>query len=258
MLEWLLIGVILFSILLFFHNRANYEFHINQIRWNQREKLAELLSEKSPIVLKDVPPVAFWTQQDITMRPVYTHVPVFTDEPISQWLLRSDKGAECPWDHDHAKLLGQAAGLDIWAERTLNPLIQSNPLWSTWYRPEGSCWAGSRGIRQTTAPWTALFVSEGSVQVSLMPGSLKKSLPSNWKTTTNHPSQLTVYDTPFAADLKFMDIILRPGHCLFVPSHWFVSWLAHEESASIPMVCSVEYHSPISLLGRLLTRHEST
>jgi len=83
MLEWLLIGVIVFSILVFFHTRANYEFHINQIRWNQRDKLTELLSEKSPIVVQDIPSVAFWTQQDVMMRPVYTTIPVFTEESIS-------------------------------------------------------------------------------------------------------------------------------------------------------------------------------
>jgi hypothetical protein len=257
MLEWLLIGVIIFSILLFFHNRANYEFHINQIRWNQRDKLGDLLNEKSPIVVQDIPLVAFWTQQDILMWPIYADVPVFTDEPMSQWLMRSDREVACPWKSDHATLLGLAAGLDIWAERILNPLLQSNPLWSAWLRPEVSCWAGARGLWQTAAPWTALFVSEGSVQVSVMPGSLKKSLPPVWNDTV-HPSQLTVYDTPFAADLKFMDIILRPGHCLLIPSHWFVSWLAQEASASIPMICSVEYHSPISLLGRLLSRSQST
>jgi len=252
MLEWLLVGVIVFSILVFFHTRANYEFHINQIRWNQRDKLSELLSEKSPIVVQDVPLIAFWTQQDVMMRPVYNSVPVFTEESISQWLMRSDKSVACPWSYDHANLLGQAAGLDIWAERTLNPLLQSNPLWSVWYRPEVSCWAGERGLWQATAPWTALFVSEGAIQVSLLPGSLKKSLPPIWKDTV-HPSKLTVYDTPFAADLKFMDIILRPGHCLFVPSHWFVSWLTREDTISPPMICSVEYHNPVSLLGRLLT-----
>ena len=249
MLEWLLIGLIVLSILLFFYNRANYEFHINQIRWNQRDKLTELIQEKSPLVLQGIPTVAFWTQQDVIMRSVYNHVPVFTEEPLSQWLTMADKGSACPWSQDHAHLLGEAAGLNIWAERTLDPLMKTNPFWSVWYRPEVFCWAGERALWQTISPWTALFVSEGSIQVSLMPGSVKKSLPVQWKDTV-HPSRLTVYDTPFAADLKFMDIILRPGHCLFLPAHWLISWTAHEESPSLPMVCSVEYHTPISLFGR--------
>jgi hypothetical protein len=57
---------------------------------------------------------------------------------------------------------------------------------------------------------------------------------------------MTVYDTPFVGDLKFMDIVVRPGHMLIMPSHWFVCWTGLTEQC--PMVCSVEYHTPISRL----------
>ena len=54
------------------------------------------------------------------------------------------------------------------------------------------------------------------------------------------------------ADLKYMDIIVRPGNCLVMPPHWFVSWSGAEGSKSadgVPSVCTVSYHTPISLLA---------
>jgi hypothetical protein len=50
-------------------------------------------------------------------------------------------------------------------------------------------------------------------------------------------------------DLKFIDIIVRPGNCIFMPAHWFVSWTTTPEASVVPMVCEIAYHSPISFLA---------
>jgi hypothetical protein len=69
------------------------------------------------------------------------------------------------------------------------------------------------------------------------------------------PDEFTAKDTPFVADVKYMDVILRPGNGLFMPAHWFVSWKSHvvatssEKSAALPMVGTISYHSPVSLLA---------
>ena len=48
-------------------------------------------------------------------------------------------------------------------------------------------------------------------------------------------------------DLKFIDIKLRPGNCLFMPAHWFWSWAnSNKESTRPVMTCTISYHSPIS------------
>ena len=49
--------------------------------------------------------------------------------------------------------------------------------------------------------------------------------------------------------LKFIDIILRPGNCVFMPAHWFVSWTTTSTATNTPMVCSISYHTPISFLA---------
>ena len=86
MLEWIFIALLCVGVLLFFHNQATYEFKIAQIDWDQRSLLPSLLEERGPLVLQNLPPVAFWTQQDVLMRDGYGYVPVFEDQSIAEWL----------------------------------------------------------------------------------------------------------------------------------------------------------------------------
>ena len=97
MLVFILIGLLVAMILTFFYKQAVYEFRINQIDWGQREGLGSLLAEKVPIVVRDVPHVAFWTHEDVMMREAYSFVRVFEDTPLSDWLVRAEKDVACPW-----------------------------------------------------------------------------------------------------------------------------------------------------------------
>lgn len=249
MLEWVFILLLAASILLFFHNQATFEFKVAQIRWDQKDtQLTNLLAERAPLVIQGLPPVAFWTSQDIQRRPVYQEVPIFEDQVLSDWLNAQPVDTLCPWTRDHACLLGTLSGLGIWAERELHPAIHIHPLWSAWYRPVTSCWAGARPLWKSSARWTCLVPTEGALLVSILAGSAKttQSLPPSLESV--FPNKLTVYDTPFVADLQYMDIVLRQGSCLIMPSHWYMSWQALEGSEQVPLVCVVEYHTPISLL----------
>jgi hypothetical protein len=255
MLELIIIAAIIYLILLFFHNQALSEFKINQIGWSEKTKLENLLAERQPLVVKGLGSVAFWTMQDCMMRSCYETVPIFQDKGLSEWLASSDSHTACPWTLEHAKMLGELCGLRIWSEREMDGQVFGSVPGLTqaaalWYRSEVSCWSGSRSLWLAHSRWTCIFVTEGAIQVSIMPKKCAKALPVDWKNRVCHPGSLTVYDTPFVADLKFMDIILRPGHMLIMPNHWFISWLSLETSEICPMVCCIEYHNPMSLLAR--------
>ena len=251
MLEWIFILLLGAVILLFFHNQVTFEYKVAQIRWDQKEtQLASLLAERTPLVIQGVPPVAFWTLQDIQRRAFYQDVPIFEDQGLREWLNAQPVDTTCPWTREHATLLGALSGLGVWAERELHPAIHTNPLWSLWYRPEVSCWAGARPLWKTSCRWTCIVPTEGALLVSILAGSAKtvQSLPPSLANV--FPNKLTVYDTPFVADLQYMDIVVRQGSCLVMPPHWFMSWQALEGSEQVPLVCLVEYHTPVSLLLR--------
>lgn len=249
LLECLLIGVLIFLVLTFFYKQAICEFRVNQIEWNQHNKLAELFTEKVPIIVRGRPPTVFWTQEDVLLRDIYGTVRIFEDRILSDWLSQTDPHAECPWSIEHARLLGtkSVSGLQLWAEKVLNPIVYStNKLLPLWLKPISSCWAGEKGLWKTIAPWTAIFCTQGAIAVTIMTEAVESSLPTLWK--GQYPSRMSALDTPFISDLKFMDIVLRPGNLLFMPSHWFIAWttLDNGEETVCPMICTVEYHSPIS------------
>jgi hypothetical protein len=246
MLEILLILGILFLILTFFYKQAICEFRINQIEWSQKDNISDLFAEKVPFVLRSIPSATFWTHDDVAIRPCFKDIPIFQETNLVDWLSMSNSTSLCPWKYPQAEKIAVNSSIDIWANKWLNPLV-INTFLKFWMFPKYHCWAGSVGLRRTFATWTCIFPVDGEILLTIMPETVQTSLPAHW--VNCFPAQLTIKDTPFVADLKFLDIILRPGNCVFMPAHWFISWVPTEKSDRTPMVCTVSYHTPISYLA---------
>jgi hypothetical protein len=246
MLEFILIISVLFLILTFFYKQAVCEFRLNQIEWKQKDTIPSLLNEKVPFVIRSIPQPTFWTHTDIIARECYKDIPIFRETSLNNWLSSSVPNTICPWKYSQAESIASVSGLKIWAQKWLNPHI-IHPMLKFWMFPKYHCWAGNVGLRKTFSTWTCIFPVDGEITLSLMPESSESALPSNW--VGCFPKDLSIKDTPFIADLKFIDIILRPGNCIFVPAHWFISWSAIEESNTLSTACTISYHTPISYLA---------
>ena len=104
-----------------------------------------------------------------------------------------------------------------------------------------------RSVDKYIDHFTRMCEIDTEIIVTIMSENMESFLPTNWINT--FPSQLTNKDTPFINDIKFIDIIVRPGTCLVMPPHWFISWTSNSNSTQLPMVCMISYHTPISLLA---------
>lgn len=246
MLEVILIIGILFLILTFFYKQAVCEFRINQIEWSQRDNLSSLLAEKVPVVIRSIPSATFWTHEDVLARDCFKDIPIFQETTLTDWVSTSTPDSLCPWKYSQAETIANASGISIWANKWINPNI-INPFLKFWIFPKYHCWAGNIGLRKTFATWTCIFPVDGEIILTIMPETIQPSLPANW--IGCFPANLTIKDTPFVSDLKFIDVILRPGKCIFMPAHWFVSWTTTEKADRTPMICTISYHTPISLLA---------
>jgi len=246
MLEIILLVTVFFVILTFFYKQAICEFRINQLEWAQRDTLRELFSEKVPVVVRSIPSAMFWTRADVLQRPCFQSLPIFQGTTLTEWIAKAKPDAVCPWRYAQAETVALASGLPIWASKWLNPSV-IHPALTWWMTTRYHCWAGAMGLRRTLATWTCLFPVEGELLVTIMTENIESSLPPQW--VNCFPAQLTAKDTPFVADIKYMDIVLRPGTCLFLPAHWFVSWTGTRESTVLPMACTISYHTPISLMA---------
>lgn len=253
MLEIFLIISVLLLILTFFYKQAVCEFRINQIEWEQRDKINTLLSEKIPLVIRNIPSATFWTHQDVALRACYNSVPIFREFSLAQWLDTTNPSTSCPWNYHEAQMIANKSGIAIWSQRWINPII-INPLLKFWMNPSYYCWTGNVGLRKTFATWNCLFPVDGEITVSILPENSQPFLPTNWIGT--FPSELTIRDTPFISDLKFIDIILRPGNCLFMPAHWFWSWTTSGDINKPSMACTIAYHTPVSAAAFKLTPYK--
>lgn len=254
----LILGVI-YIIVWLFYQESIPEFRINQIEWANRSMIPSILPEKLPIVVRNIPQPTIWTHDDVLNRSVYSTVSIFANQTISQWLsnvLKHDtQFVNTPWMLEHARLLGSQSGIETWNKRWIYEFMY--PPYAQFIGiPRSSCWIGARPIWTTSAPWTAVIPTEGEIVVSVMPSKgYIHALPPNPENCWL--PRITKFDSPFVGDLKFIDIRLRPGHMLIIPTHWIVSWeeseldsdgLAEYGLKSPPMICLIEFHNIFSIL----------
>lgn len=246
MIEIILLFGVIFLILTFFYKQAICEFRINQMEWTQKDNLHTLLREKVPLVVRGLPSATIWTHQDVSSRTCFQDLPIFQETSLQEWIATTTPEVTCPWKDSQAEKIGARCGISIWAKKWLDSVMLPSFLrW--WISPLYHCWTGRVGLRRLFATWNVILPVDGSIIVSILPETAESSLPQPWMGC--FPTELTPKDTPFLADIKYIDIVVRPGNALIMPPHWFVSWTPTKESEVAPMVCTLSYHSPISRLA---------
>lgn len=257
MLDWVFITGLVILILGFFYKQsAVHEFRINQGEMSSKDTLHELWEERVPLVIRGLPRLSLWTHDDVIERPCYEKVSLFQDQTLAGWIQGVGRGGAsgaasaeegeqtliCPWQgrEDQAKTLARVSGIPLWCKTHLHPLLGKGwrLRWIQYY-----AWAGSVGLRRLYASWTCILPAEGEILVTIFPETMEPYLPPEAHGT--FPSTWTRRDTPFVGDIKYMVVVVRAGTCLFLPPHWYVSWVG-KEGHPLPMVFTVSYHSPIS------------
>lgn len=202
MIEILIIAIVLFIISILFYKRAQEDVNLLQI--DNIDKLGGLLSELSPVIVKDfgiVPPV--WKSEKIMggrLGPIIKGVKIITPE-IS-------------------KNLAEESGLRVWLEHTIYEKLFPEPICYLFWN---NCYAciGDRGLWKTIAYTSIIIATDNVLTVTLMNKKYEEYLPTGWK--GRDLDGFTKDDGALITNLKTVDIILRPGTLLCVPPHWYVS-----------------------------------
>ncbi len=236
----------LFLIGALFYRQSLQEYRINQIEWDRRHELDGLFDERAPIVVRGMPQSPVWTHADIMMRDFYAN----TKTPDNGKTLREtllDGGSQIVYPPTFRKYLYQNVALGIWCENTWSAVLANSRGWLGSSIPlDGECFVGSQGLIELKANWTMIVPTEGAIIVQILASKEKKWLPNKWQGL--FPGQLTSADAPFIGQMKYMDIIVRPGSALWIPAHWLISWTSKEEN-EVPLACLIYMHTPISWLA---------
>ncbi len=149
---------------------------------------------------------------------------------------------------ENRRLLATELSIPIWAQKTwLTPLADSAWLGSVLGSLQSEVVLGGLGLFRTTAYTTLLFPTEGTYKVSVVSKDSEDFLPPAWD--YRYVSSFTPNDTPLVAELKYLDIVLRPGTALCIPRHTILS-LEPSEPSAFSALALLEFHMPVSLLAK--------
>ena len=247
MLIVLIIIAALFLIGALFYRSSLQEYRINQIEWDRRHELDGLFDERAPIVVRGMPQTPVWTHAYIMMRDFYAQAKAPDGNMSLRDAIMNGQDDVKSGTQSYRKYLYQNVALGIWCENTWSAVLANSRGWlGSLIQLDGECFIGSQGLMEMKANWTMVLPTEGAIVVQLLASKEKKWLPKKWSGL--FPGQLTVANAPFIGQLKYMDIILRPGTALWVPAHWLISWTAKEEN-EVPLICTINMHTPISWLA---------
>lgn len=246
MIEWLVGFAVLFFLGAVFYKQSIQEFRLNQIEWDQRHQIDTLFDERVPLVVRGIPASPVWTQEDIMVRDFYGQERVPGDKRTVRDIVMSPESAGVSWSAAYGRHLFGTSGLELWFDKTWAPVVAGQRGWLAKLLPAaGECYYGERGLYKVTANWQLIMPTEGAIVVSILTSRYEKYLPAKWQGM--YVSKMTKKTAPFVDELKYVDIIVRPGTGLWVPAHWFISWAAKDDGLQ-PLVCIVNLHNPISYL----------
>jgi hypothetical protein len=250
MLEILFLVALVFLISVMFYKQRRPTMEILQAEETQMEQLADLLEEQQPLIIRGIAPPKGLTKEALNKIPRLSDFSVggqpLADVIQTPAMMKSADGVPV-LSRDRRELLAKELSINVWAEHTwLNNFSQT-----TWFGWMVGCVQtevvlGGMGMWKTCAKYTAIMPTEGTYVVSILSKESESFLPAKWK--YRYPGSLSPNDTPLVSDLKYMDIIVRPGTMICFPPHHIISIQPKDDEFSAAAI--VEYHEPVTLLAK--------
>ena len=246
MIEILVVLVVALIVLIVFYRQAIEQYNILQIESTQVSDLPKLLSEHSPVVVRSVGEPKLFTPEVLKQNPRMLSFPIEAQMNLSLYLSTPKPAVKL--SRKSATVLANETGLQVWAEHHWFSKLFSNSWWEMIHSISTEAWIGEKGLRKTTAITTVLYPTSGCLEVTLMTEHQEQFLPKAWR--GRFPERFTVQDTPLVGEIKYITIKVRPGTLLCVPTHWFVSVKACEESKGKPLLWAwIALDNPISFVA---------
>jgi len=268
-LESLFIILLILVFTVIFYRAAIHEYTILQRNWSDDSKWSDLLAERAPLIVREIP--AEWTKFWTIARNANFNWPVVINDGkqrvrsnLAAWLKAkntrthsimncSDLGAAAALP-EQANEIGQHFRRPLWlpgsfavknTQANIIPPYENAFVGLQKTTAEATCWVATDG-----APLRIWLAHEGATKGG-------EWLPA--KPYGRNPWTIKTEETPWIAELKFLEIVLRPGNLLILPPHWWVAIKPHKAAGTTPVegcwYWTTEFHSPISWVA---TRFHNT
>jgi hypothetical protein len=251
MIDILVLITLVFLIAVLFYKQRHPSLEILQAEETQLEaQLPELLEEHQPLVVRGITPPKGLTKDSLEKIPRLAQFSV-GGQPLKDVLehpqMLSGAKGQPVLSHQRRQELAAELSIQVWAEHAWLPKFKET-TWTGWAVGcvKTEVLLGGMGMTRTSAVYTCIMPTEGVYTVSILSKDSETFLPKEWK--YKYPGDLSPNDTPLVADLKYIDIIVRPGTMICFPPHFVISIKPNQESFTSAAI--VEYHEPISLLAK--------
>jgi hypothetical protein len=249
--------IVVFGVAYLFYQHRRSDLEVLQLEADRLEQLPELLEELQPVVIRGIVPPKGFTRESLLKIPRLANYDV-GGQPLSDILAKPQilfgaEGAPTLSQTSREQLCKELA-INVWANHTWLPVFSQ----STWVGPavgtmRTEALLGGLGMIRTTAKYTCIMPTEGKYTLSIVSRQSETFLPEKWQ--YKYPATLTLNDTPLVAELKYLDIIVRPGTTVCLPPHCIISIEPVKESAELFALVMVEYHEPITLIAKSFSQN---
>jgi NADH:ubiquinone oxidoreductase subunit len=213
MIEWIVILLIIFCILVWHYSQSTKKYSITQLRESQiSTNLTSLWEEKNPIVISEAKSFGIWSSDSLRQTRFWGAQPIWNEYDTRPVIFNPSKtrSLQTTW----SDILGLTK---IESDLVLKWYDLSPVIFST--RTEAHI--GYEGLRKTYGWSTAISCTQGEIRCILLNNSQMSRLPPGWKGL--RWLDATIAHHPLWTQVQTIEIILRPSNVLLVPPHWIIA-----------------------------------
>jgi hypothetical protein len=248
-LEGIVFGVVLLFIAILFYKQANEQFEILQLEANRIQELPTLYSDHSPIVVRNftVPNIANFEQ--LVKRKHIMQMALAPKKSLYSILTNPKELLNWTFPPITTDFLAKESGLHVWFKMNLFSILLPNSYMNWMYSFKTFLYPHHRGLFKTTAFQTIIMPTQGQARVSLILQNAEAYLPIKWR--ERQFSSLTTQDTPLLSQIQFVEVKLKKGNFLVLPSHLIIDVATDTTEETDCWFMVAEVHHPISKIASI-------
>jgi hypothetical protein len=256
LVEILITSTVCFFIAVCFYTLRRETTEILQVEFSAApESLRELSQEKQPIVIRGAPVPQNVTNEKLSQIPRLDSFPLgdgetsltLKDYRLTPAAIPDSETGRPILSNNKALMLAKELALDTWVSHTIqDTLYEMTGIFSFATMFQTRVILGGVGLTRPISNFVCILPIDGTYTVSLVSRRSETFLPRHWK--HRYAKDLTINDTPLVSEIKFIDIILRPGTLLVIPVHCIYS--LQPSSSEFHSALQIDMDTPVSLLSK--------
>lgn len=245
MIEWVVVLLVIVCIIAWYYSHSVSEYRFSQIKEFQiPTQLDSLWEEKIPIIVSDLTNKDIWSSTSLKLTQFWTAQPLWS-------MYEQDPQIHINLSQDNKVLWADILGISQIQQEVLLNWFSLSPLL---FSVTSETHLGPIKLTPTFGWATCIKCTQGEARCILLHNSQKSRLPAGWDTLRWRDA--TVAHHPIWSQVKFVEVILRPGTALLIPPHWVVAVEPSDMQTPVWSIIS-EVHHPVSKIAKRLHEHNS-